>query len=276
MGLGPPKSVFRHRRRPEPVEGFHGFPLFELWFILLSRLNKNLLLLSDPLAKFSSAGCSPPGCNRGLVRRRRKERRGGSSMVRFIAPCWIWSSFMKKLSQDRRFEYWKYQCAALSFDYAKEVADYLICGEKSSLIYQLITSLYILYGRPFKERKKFRVSEDIVPQRYLEEHGLLLDLRDKTFAHVDIDGLPEKNVGQLSKILLKVRDGVAQGAMASLLPQGYNFERIRDLCTILHDICNEKAREILIYSIDGTRLPDLTYEIDLTAGERYLMKSVEY
>jgi len=183
---------------------------------------------------------------------------------------------MKKLSQDRRFEYWKYQCAALSFDYAKEVSDYLISEEKNSLIYQLITSLYILYGRPFKQRKKFRISEDIVPQGYLEEHGLLLDLRDKMFAHVDIDGLPEKNVSQLSKILLKVRKDTAQPAMASLLPQGYKFERIRDLCTILLDVCNERSREILIYSINGTHLPDLTYEIDLTAGERYLIKLPDY
>ena len=183
---------------------------------------------------------------------------------------------MKKLSQDKRFEYWKYLCAALSFDYAKEVADYLISQEKNDLTYQLITSLYILYGRPFKQRMKFRISTDIVPQEYLEEHGLLLDLRDKMFAHVDIDGLPDKDISQLSKILLKVRGNVAQAAMASLLPQGYNFEKIRDLCKILHNICNTKAEEILIYSINGTHLPDLTYEIDLTAGERYLIKLVKY
>lgn len=183
---------------------------------------------------------------------------------------------MKKLSQDERLEYWKYQCAALNFDYAKEVADYLISKEKSNLIYQLITSLYILYGRPFKQRKKFRMSEEIVPHEYLEEHSLLLSLRDKLFAHVDIEGLPEKDISQLSKILLIVRGNNAQVAMASLLPQGYNFEKIRALCKILHDICNTKAGEILIYSINGNHLPDLTYEIDLTEGERYLIKLVKY
>jgi len=188
----------------------------------------------------------------------------------------IWNNFMKKLTQNERLEYWKYQCAALSFDYAKEVADYLISKENNDLIYQLITSLYILYGRPFKQRKKFRISEDIVPQEYLEEHGLLLDLRDKTFAHVDIDGLPEKDIGQLNKIKLEVRGNRAQAAMASLLPHGYNFEKIRDLCAILHGICNAKSGKILINSINGTHLPDLTYEIDLSAGDRYLIKLVEY
>jgi hypothetical protein len=183
---------------------------------------------------------------------------------------------MKKLPQDKRLEYWKYQCAALSFDYAKEVADYLISEEKNNLMYQLITSLYILYGRPFKQRKKLRISEDIVPQEYLEEHSLLLDLRDKVFGHIDIDGLPEKDISQLSKILLKVSGNIAQPAIASLLPHGYNFEKIRDLCKNPHDICNAKAGEILTDSINGTQIPDLTYEIDLAEGEKYLIKLPEY
>jgi len=183
---------------------------------------------------------------------------------------------MKKLTQDERLEYWKYQCAALSFIRAKEVADYLISNENSSLIYQLITSLYVLYGRPFKQRNKVRISEDIVPQEYLTEHRLLLDLRDKMFAHIDTDGLPEKDIIQLSKILIKVRNNIAMAGMASLLPQGYNFEKIRDLCKSLYDICDAKSQTILIYAIDGSSVPDLTYEIDLSAEKVYLIKPVNY
>ena len=182
---------------------------------------------------------------------------------------------MKKLTQEKRLEYWKYQSAALSFDHAKEVADYLISNKGHALNYQLITSLYILYGRPFKQRKKFRLSEDIVPHDYLEEHSFLLGLRDKTFAHIDIVGLPEKDISQLNKILLIVKENMARAVTASLLPQGYNITRIRDLCAMLLDKCNTKAGEILREAINGTDLRDSTYEVDLRDGERDMLKSVD-
>ena len=180
---------------------------------------------------------------------------------------------MKKLTQEERLKYWKYQCAALSFLRAREVAEYLISNKKNPLTYQLITSLYILYGRPFKQRKQVRISEDIVPQEYLEEHGFLLDLRDKTFAHVDTDGLPEKDINQLSSILIRTQGGRAKAGMASLLPIGFQHERNRELCEILHDTCDEKSQEILIDAMDGYCPPaNLTYEIDLSPGETYLIK----
>lgn len=183
---------------------------------------------------------------------------------------------MKKLTQDERLEYWKYLCATLSFDFAGEVAKYLISNPDHPLLYQLITSLYVLYGRPFKQQKKIRITEEIVPEEYFNEHNLLVSLRDKTFAHTDIDGLPEQEIKQLSKILMKVRNGTARYEMASFLPHGSNFERIEDLCKILHGICFEKSKEILILAINGDKLPDLTYEIDISEGEKYLIKLVEY
>jgi len=183
---------------------------------------------------------------------------------------------MKKLTLEMRLEFWKYQIAALSFDHAKEVTDFLISNEGHPLSYQLITSIYILYGRPFKQRKIVRLSENIVPHDYLEEHSFLLSLRDKTFAHIDIDGLPEKGISKLNKISLKQRGNNIHAATASLLPQGCNIENIKNLCAILLDKCNMKAGEILREAINDTDLHDLTYEVDLRDGERYLLRLVDY
>lgn len=178
---------------------------------------------------------------------------------------------MKKLTQNQRLEYWKYQCAALSFIRAKEVVDYLISNENSTLIYQLLTSMYVLYGRPFKQRKRVRISEDIVPSKYMEEHGFLIDLRNKMFAHVDTDGLPEKDIGQLSKILIRIEDGHAQAGMASLLPIGFRYERIRDLCQFLYDTCNRKSEETLINAMDGDYPPPGNYEVNLCKDDAHLL-----
>jgi hypothetical protein len=170
---------------------------------------------------------------------------------------------MKKLPQIKRLEYWKYQCAALSFIRAKEVVDYLISNKNSTLKYQLLTSVYVLYGRSFKQRKQVRMPEDIVPPEYKDVHGFLLDLRDKMFAHVDTDGLPKKGISQLSKILIHVEDGYAKAGMASLLPIGFQYERTSKLCQFLYDTCNRKSEEILMDAMDGDYPPPGDYEVNL-------------
>ncbi len=183
---------------------------------------------------------------------------------------------MKKLTQNQRLEYWKYQCAALTFIRTKEVVDYLISNTNSHLEYQLLTSIYVLYGRPFKQRKQVRISEDIVPSKYTKEHGFLMDLRDKMFAHVDIDGLPEKDICQLSKILIRIEDGRAQAGMASLLPIGFQHEKIRDLCQILHDICDRKSEKILINAMETDCPPPGCYEVNLCKNNAHLITKATF
>ena len=143
-------------------------------------------------------------------------------------------------------------------------------------MYQLLTSLYVLYGRPFKQRSPLRVSEELVPREYSEQHSFLIALRDKMFAHVDTDGLSEHNINNLNKILLQVQNGVAVAATASLLPTGFQFDPIRDLCGYLHDTCDKKSQEILIDAMNGSCPADLTYEIDLRPEDAYLIKLVQW
>jgi hypothetical protein len=181
---------------------------------------------------------------------------------------------MKKLALSERLEYWKYQCAELTFDDAQKVAEYLIEHKDHPLMYQLLTSLYVLYGRHFK-RGDSRISEDLVPPEYLNEHKLLLNLWDKVFAHIDTDGLPDRDIDHLNKVLLRVRHGKAFPAIASNLPEGFRFESIRDLCAHLSDFCHKKAEEKLCDAMDGSCPPDLDYEIDLREGDRFLIKPVE-
>ena len=184
---------------------------------------------------------------------------------------------MKILTQNQRLEYWKYQCAALSFIRAKEVIDYLISNEDSPIIYQLITSVYVLYGRPFKQSGRVRISEELVPHEYSEEHSFLIGLRDKMFAHVDIEGLAEKDISQLSKILIRIiEDEHAQAGMASLLPIGFQYERTRDLCQYLCDTCDRKAEKILIEAMDGDCPPLGIYEVDVSKDETHLIKKATF
>jgi hypothetical protein len=179
---------------------------------------------------------------------------------------------MKKLPLPKRLEYWKYQCAALSFHNAGEVAAFLIEHKHPPLNYQLLTSLYVLYGRPFRQRKPVRLSEDLVPAQYSEIHNYLITLRDKLFAHVDTDGRDKWSTKYLSKIILGYRDGGFKAGMAQLFSDGFQFDKVKELCDHLYDVCWEKSETILLDALDGTIPSDITYEVDLREGDRYLIK----
>src|SRR5688572_1383924 len=98
---------------------------------------------------------------------------------------------MKAVSFAERAEFWKWQSASIAFEMVREVCDYLLQQQLpvSHPIHDpLVTSIYALYGRPFKQRTPLRLSEDIVPKRHRSTHDALITLRDKMFAHTDIDG----------------------------------------------------------------------------------------
>jgi hypothetical protein len=184
---------------------------------------------------------------------------------------------MKRLPLARRLEYWKYECAALTFENAVEIATYLIGHTRTPLMYPLLTSLYVLYGRSFKQKKNIRIPEALVPLEYLAEHRFLIGLRDKLFAHVDVEGLADQKVDHLTKILLRIQEGKASVGMASRFPIGFRFERIKALCENLYQACSEKAKEILVDAMGSSWPPeDLTYEVDLRPGDSYLLKQAEW
>jgi hypothetical protein len=184
---------------------------------------------------------------------------------------------MRKLPLARRLEYWKYECAALTFENAAEIATYLSEHKRTPLMYPLLTSLYVMYGRSFKQRKDVRIPEALVPPEYLAEHRFLIGLRDKLFAHVDVEGLTDQKIDHLTKILLRIQGRKATAGMASRFPIGFRFQRIEALCENLYQACSEKAKEILVDAMGGSWPPEnLTYEVDLRPGDSYLFKQAEW
>ena len=179
---------------------------------------------------------------------------------------------MKKLPQKTRLEYWKYQYAALSFHNASEVSKFLITHKNPPLKYQLMTSLYVLYGRPFRQKASVRISEDIVPPQYSEIHEYLMILRDKLFAHVDKNAPSDWEIKHLSKILLGYRNGEFRPGFAQLFRDGYQFDNVKELCDNLNEVCHAKSEVIMLDALDGTIPPNLTYEVDISEADTYLLK----
>ena len=181
---------------------------------------------------------------------------------------------MKKVPKQTRLDYWKYQFAALTFREASKVADYLIDKRFPELQYGLLTSLYALYARPFRQLKDVRISDELVPSEYREVHDYLLILRDKIFVHVDEQAPFEWEKENLSKIWFGYRNGDFRPGFAQKLPAGFQLDKTKALCGILYEICNAKSEEIGLACMEGGALfpPELTYEVDLRDGERFLLR----
>ena len=89
---------------------------------------------------------------------------------------------MKKVSLKEREQCWMYQRAAFTFQRAHSIACALRDVElrrDRERSYPLIIALYVLYGRPFKQRKSVRIPEDLVPTEFTRCHATMITLRDK-------------------------------------------------------------------------------------------------
>jgi hypothetical protein len=75
------------------------------------------------------------------------------------------------------------------------------------IYYPLLVSIYVLYGKPFKNANIVgKLSNDIVPKEHLELHGNLIEHRDQLYAHTDADGREIANRGKLNQVRFLVTE----------------------------------------------------------------------
>lgn len=183
---------------------------------------------------------------------------------------------MKKISKSERLEYWKFLCADFSIEKAKGIASQLLkIGYDDRLFYTLLTSLYIFYGRPFKQRKPVRLSTDIIPDWFRKLHDTLILLRDKSFAHVDSDGMPEMGFDDLNRVMVRIEGATVTCGIASQIPQGLQLESVIALCDELLKKCSYHSQRIWQKSMKNWNPVNGEYEVNLDDGDGYLIKKLE-
>jgi hypothetical protein len=80
--------------------------------------------------------------------------------------------------------------------------------ENHPVYYSLITSAYVLYGKPFKRSTGVgKLADDIVPGKYATLHKLLLDHRDQIYAHTDAKSFDLPDVGSANQVRFLVTPG---------------------------------------------------------------------
>ena len=95
-----------------------------------------------------------------------------------------------KVKNSDRINFFKFRIAAHPFQEALAILEELEKGhEEDKLIkHPFWTAFVVSYTRPFKQRKKLRISEDMVPDEHRSEHQALMVFRDKLLVHMDLNG----------------------------------------------------------------------------------------
>jgi hypothetical protein len=92
-------------------------------------------------------------------------------------------------SKEHRIAFWRDSYARSSFVHAAEFVRAMFhdkIGLYSVERDAFTIAITAAYGRPFKQRKSVRLSEDLIPAEHKETHKSVIEMRDKVIAHRDL------------------------------------------------------------------------------------------
>ncbi len=182
-----------------------------------------------------------------------------------------------KAPYNDRIEFWKFQHASITFSETAQLCDQLINHNIISghpLHTSLMTALHVLYGRPFKQRKEVRISEEIIPHDYLETHGALINMRDQIYAHMDVDGPISTSQNSLNKIGVLINGGNVRFAMTMAFPREGHIGKIRDLTMLLSEKTWSHSETIWAKYFKQEFIPDNQYEVNLSKNNDDFLKPI--
>lgn len=174
---------------------------------------------------------------------------------------------MKSVPFAERAEFWKLQSASVAFEMVRDVCDHLLQHRlpTSHPIHDpLVTAIYTLYGRPFKQHPPLRLSQDVVPEQHRGIHMGLITLRDKMFAHTDIDGPRTIDGHVLNELAGYTRNAQTTFGITIVTPV---LPSVRDLCVELYRHVHSEAEAIWRKHMSKERVPDGTTVVNLSSED---------
>jgi len=178
---------------------------------------------------------------------------------------------MKSVPFTERAEFWKWESASVAFGMVRDVCDYLIQHQlpRSHPIHDpLVTAIYTLYARPFKQRAPLRLSEDIVPESHQDTHFILITFRDKMFAHTDIDRPKTVDGRVLNELTGHTNNARTEFGISIFTPV---LPSVRELSDELHDRTHSAAEIIWRKHASKERVPDGKMIVNLSPQDGPLL-----
>jgi len=180
-------------------------------------------------------------------------------------------------SYDLRRELWLLVYASNSCKLVRHLCDIAIsglCVEGDSTYTGIINSIYVVYGRPFHWCRGIgRLVNEDLPHESMDVHEEMIHLRDKLFAHKDIDGYQVE-----SEIFNTVRAVVIGGAITmvsnELIPRGPKIQAIMDHVEKFIEHFNEKSKALIQKIRRPGWPPDGEYILNMDATSDDIFKPV--
>ncbi len=132
---------------------------------------------------------------------------------------------------------WKMFYARESFRQARNAAEHIYStrmDSKSPLFYPLITSVHVLYAKPFTRGDAVgKLGDEMIPDEHKELHKLILEHRHQVYAHRDGDGFELSDKGSVNQVR-----AIADHREARLVATDFHarfpaMESIIELCRLL-------------------------------------------
>jgi len=148
------------------------------------------------------------------------------------------------------------------------------CLEGDSTYTGFINAIYVVYGRPFHWCRGIgRLINEALPSESTTMHNEMVHLRDKLYAHKDIDGYQVE-----SEIFNTVKAVVIGGAITmvsnELIPRGPKLEAIMEHVDKLVGHFDEKAKALIKKIRKPSWPPDGEYILNMDAVSDEILKPV--
>jgi hypothetical protein len=185
-----------------------------------------------------------------------------------------------------RIDFVRYKIAEIHFGYAGAAIDLSTRAAElhNPIFYQQIvwTAFFVNYAKPFKQMRDrdkgfgMRLPDDIVPDQYREAHDGILALRDKHFAHTDLNLRTSSLSKQPEELLLAVAvpDGITFG-ISSIIPSDETVECYKKLLGILMEKVSYRAGKIMRRWSKRLRVPENTiWTVSLSKNTDEILKRI--
>jgi len=165
---------------------------------------------------------------------------------------------------------WKMFYGYQWFKTAQAAAQYILdeqLEQGSPLFYPLVTSVYVLYGKPFKQARGVgRLSEQLIPREHLDLHRKLLEYRDQIYAHTDADAFSLSHFGEVNQVRV-LQTATQQDLFATDFHARFPLmPAVIDLCGTLQNKTWDNVETL--FNRYRARLPDSVGEFAINVSDQ--------
>ena len=181
---------------------------------------------------------------------------------------------MTRIPKEDRLQFYRFRNACTSFEEVEHICEYMQKEQidpSHYLFYPLTLSIAVIYGRPFKQKKNIRLPELMIPKELQSTHEFLLLIRDKVFAHTDIDGPRYDEDFLANEIVVDARAGRVEYSLTTLAFRDTEIKKIRRLSRILAEKSGYHAEKLWNKYIGKRPFPDGEYKVNLADGNGPLL-----